>query len=551
VVASAEAWATRWVQDDAYITFRYSRNLIEGLGPVWNPGYAIEGYTNFSWMLLMAGAMRLGFTPESASAALGIACFVGSLLMVATLAHMLFGRNDRALVAAALTATNYSFVSYATGGLETSLEAALTMAALLISVDALQKGTIDVGRALAASVVVALALLTRPDSVILAFVTMVTLGWVATRGPRRDTTVRVLLALALPALLIVGSWLVWKYSFYGRILPNTFDAKVGTNRGGTLVRGLAYLCWLPVSYRWAPVVAGIFVAAWTQRVEWSALLRVDRSALPLVVYGVLWSAYVVEVGGDIMEFRQLVPLIPLGILLIVHLAYAAFGDTQGMALVATLLVAGSAFHATQFRNYVRPPGIGVIPILRELGEPDPEANWRAMGIRLRDSLSPHSEVAIGVTPAGAIPFFSGLRTVDMIGLNDRWVARNGHARTRCLVCMAHQRLATIDYLNRSNVNLVIGHPQIVRYSTPEPSPEAAARVVAEMFFVEGMDYENFPSDAMLVRIPLHDDVAFAAAYIRHDPEIDRLIADGVWRAQPIGSMPDLEELASGGRRLGE
>jgi hypothetical protein len=546
VAAAAVAWTTRWVQDDAYITFRYARNTIAGFGPIWNPGgEAIEGYTNFSWMMLLAGAMKLGFTPEVASAALGIACFVGSLLLVFGLGRMLFARSDQALLATALTATNYSFLSYATGGLETSLEASLTLAALFICVDALRTNRIEAGRALLASVIVALALLTRPDSVILASLTMFILGWVATRGEGSRTKGRVLVALAAPAAVIVGTWLVWKYSFYGRILPNTFDAKLGTIRPGTLARGLAYLGWLPLSYGWLVVLAGLAVAASARGMRWMALLRVDRMALPLVVYGALWAAYVVKVGGDIMEFRQLVPLIPLGILLIVHLAYLVLSGTRGVAVAAAFLIAGSVFHGTQFPKYVRPPGIGMIPVLRQLGIADPNSNWRAMGIRLRDSLSPDSEVAIAVSPAGAIPYYSGLRTVDIIGLNDRWVARYGHARGNrgCVVCLAHQRLATIDYLNRSNINLIIGHPQLVSYSTPEPSSEAAARVVAEMFFLEDMDFENLPPDSMLLRIPLHDDVAFAAAYIHHDPEIDRLIAAGVWRAQPIGPMPDLEALA--------
>src|SRR5439155_3954388 len=35
-----------FVCDDAYITFRYASNLAHGLGPVWNAGERVEGYTN-------------------------------------------------------------------------------------------------------------------------------------------------------------------------------------------------------------------------------------------------------------------------------------------------------------------------------------------------------------------------------------------------------------------------------------------------------------------------------------------------------------------------
>jgi arabinofuranosyltransferase len=35
--------------DDAYITLRYSKNLLLGNGPVFNIGERVEGYSNFTW----------------------------------------------------------------------------------------------------------------------------------------------------------------------------------------------------------------------------------------------------------------------------------------------------------------------------------------------------------------------------------------------------------------------------------------------------------------------------------------------------------------------
>ena len=50
------------VVEDAYISFRYARNLSEGRGLVFNPGdpAPVEGYTNFLWTLLLAGTGALG-----------------------------------------------------------------------------------------------------------------------------------------------------------------------------------------------------------------------------------------------------------------------------------------------------------------------------------------------------------------------------------------------------------------------------------------------------------------------------------------------------------
>ena len=46
--------------DDTYITFRYSRNLAHGFGPVYNPGERVEGYSNFLFMALIGFGMLFG-----------------------------------------------------------------------------------------------------------------------------------------------------------------------------------------------------------------------------------------------------------------------------------------------------------------------------------------------------------------------------------------------------------------------------------------------------------------------------------------------------------
>src|SRR5437868_10332746 len=48
--------------DDAYITFRYARNLAEGLGLVYNPGEWVLGTTAPLWAVLLAGGYELGLT---------------------------------------------------------------------------------------------------------------------------------------------------------------------------------------------------------------------------------------------------------------------------------------------------------------------------------------------------------------------------------------------------------------------------------------------------------------------------------------------------------
>ncbi len=53
---SSTAW---FLCDDAFISFRYVRNLLEGHGLVFNPGEHVEGYSNFLWVLELAGDMGI------------------------------------------------------------------------------------------------------------------------------------------------------------------------------------------------------------------------------------------------------------------------------------------------------------------------------------------------------------------------------------------------------------------------------------------------------------------------------------------------------------
>ena len=54
------AWWNRFIQDDAFISFRYAENFARGAGLVWNAGERVEGYTNFLWTMLMGVVIIVG-----------------------------------------------------------------------------------------------------------------------------------------------------------------------------------------------------------------------------------------------------------------------------------------------------------------------------------------------------------------------------------------------------------------------------------------------------------------------------------------------------------
>ncbi|KPL79687.1 hypothetical protein ADN01_13375, partial [Levilinea saccharolytica] len=62
-----------YVEEDAYITFQFARNLAAGQGFVYNPGEAIYGSTTPLLTLLLAGWMALGGEPVLGARLLGLA----------------------------------------------------------------------------------------------------------------------------------------------------------------------------------------------------------------------------------------------------------------------------------------------------------------------------------------------------------------------------------------------------------------------------------------------------------------------------------------------
>ena len=74
------AW---FVTDDAFISFRYVRNLFDGHGLVFNPGEHVEGYTNFLWIVEIAAIWRvLGIRPEHVANWLSVIFTVGTIGVV-------------------------------------------------------------------------------------------------------------------------------------------------------------------------------------------------------------------------------------------------------------------------------------------------------------------------------------------------------------------------------------------------------------------------------------------------------------------------------------
>jgi arabinofuranosyltransferase len=132
-VVHMRAWV--FVCDDAYISFRYARNLVEHGALAFNvvePPELVEGYTNFLWVVVLAIGAWLGAAPERLAPWLTQGATLVGLWLVCLLVVRLRGGGWTVMswAPALLLVAAPEFMVWGHGGLETQLAAMLGLGAM-------------------------------------------------------------------------------------------------------------------------------------------------------------------------------------------------------------------------------------------------------------------------------------------------------------------------------------------------------------------------------------------------------------------------------------
>ena len=221
-----------WIVDDAGITFVYARNLVAGHGLVSQPGLPpVEGFSNFLWMLALVPAFLAGlFHPVAVPKLASLALLAGSFVLLDRALFTLTGSRPISLVTLLLLAVCSPFVIWTVSGLENPLYVFLLCLLFRLVVREREDGELP----LAAGAVAAGLALTRPEGILFAPLYPL-LGLIpfplssvpAERGFRTASS-KILRYSAVFALLL-GGFLLFRWSYFGDLFPNTFYAKGGPN----------------------------------------------------------------------------------------------------------------------------------------------------------------------------------------------------------------------------------------------------------------------------------------------------------------------------------
>ncbi len=192
-----------WWIDDAAITFSYARNLVNGDGLVpWPGGERVEGYSDPTWLLLIAAGLAVRLDPFVWAKILGAAFGVVTVVLVGRLAGELADEEDvpATSLAPVLLAGSAQFAIWSASGLENGLFGMLLVAGILGLLRELRTG----GAPWSALAFLALVW-TRPEGAMYAVVALAWSALVALRDRRGGWAVaRWSLVVVVPSLALEG-----------------------------------------------------------------------------------------------------------------------------------------------------------------------------------------------------------------------------------------------------------------------------------------------------------------------------------------------------------
>ena len=293
--------ATRTPAEDAFITFRYARNLASGHGLVYNPGERVMGFTSPVWTLWCALGELLLHNPIAWSRAWGIVADVVTLLVGGALVMRATSKTSAWAFTFFFAAWPY-FAAVGVSGMEISL----CLAWLVLSA-----ALVGARHPLGGPALAALAL-TRPEGVAAAAVLALGARW-------RDRLV---------AAAIVGGAAIALTLEYGNPVPNSLLVKASIYGTPGPWAGRHWWDWL------SPVVLG----AWPGPSDTAMMI-------PLTV--TLAAAFVVG-APELWRRRDTAHARAAAAALVVWIGYIAVGTAYfwwylALPLFGVVLVAAAGF----------------------------------------------------------------------------------------------------------------------------------------------------------------------------------------------------------------
>ena len=411
--------------DDAFITFRYSRSIVEGQGFVYNPGVHTLGTTTPLFALTMAAISKITGGEDFQNYAIAVSAIADAITVVLLflIARRAIDNDWIAALPAALWAISPMSVTFAIGGMETSVNILWMVAAtwLFVAHSGSRRGQIGMG------VCAALGLLTRIDAafwIAPLFAFQFIDSWI--KGHGKPILERLPWRTWIACGLVLLPWLIFSAAYFGALIPNSVTAK----RNAYLIGPLSALKQLIPVYATPFFEFNTFgsIGAMVGAVVYLALslfaliftARKLPRLLPLLIYP--WLYLLIFSALNPLVFRwYFAPPIPALMLSIVIGAWAVVSQPlrRSRALrFAPLIVGliGCVWLFTSVNGWALHPDQGADRPAPRMASNALELLYQQMGEHLRNDLGVVPVTRVASADIGAIGYFSRATIVDTVGL---------------------------------------------------------------------------------------------------------------------------------------
>lgn len=422
----------------------------------WSDDLRVEGYSNLLWILALAFLRLLGISLVDGARALGFLC---ALTLIGVLVGYL-KTTTKSLRGFLLGSTSLLFFCIAgpisiwtIGGLEQPLLCVLILGGMISVLHISQSQKVRPSQRYATGILLGLALLTRSDAVVLLGSILLGALFIFPMGAK---TAHLFLAIIGIPIVAFASQLMFRHFYYGSLIPNPALIKVAFT-GERLRVGLNY--WIQGNLSVWPLWAVALCASITHCLQDS---KASKQHLFLWTPIIIWSAYIVTVGGDIFPgWRHLVILVSILTLVSAHgLTQLKLSSGQSKTAFGVLVAGLVLHHSLQISN----------PENERAVSERWEWDGQIVGVALK-RLFHGTRPLLAVDAAGCLPFFSKLPSLDMLGLNDWHIARQ-RPKDFGLGALAHEHGDGKYVLDRS--------PDLISFCGPRGGEQPCFRSGYEM-----------------------------------------------------------------------
>lgn len=393
-----------WVIDDLYIYFRYVNNFTNGEGIVFNKGVHVEGFSSFSWFILLSLFNVIGLPLEMSAKISGLIFVLLSLICLFRICNET-GMSALFLPAVCLMLFNLPFILWAVSGFELMMFISILLLCFLMVI----RLNSDSKYNFLLTFLIFLLSVTRPEGVIfsiaLIFFTYIFSGSKA-------------LSLKHTAgyMILFSSFLVFRIIYFGEFLPNTYFAKIGHDIIGyyefrTYKNGIFYILYFLKSNPQF-VLFILLLPVTFKKIRTSKVFLMTITIIALQFFFIIFS------GGDWMvQYRFAVvsiPFLSIGIILMVNeISWSGVISNSLVKILIILIFASSAFSIIDSDRSI---------IYKEIVLWN---NLKTESENIKNDIPPGSIVANG--SSGIIPYYlDDVTFIDIVGLTDKHIAKEGY-----------------------------------------------------------------------------------------------------------------------------